>query len=88
MTVSIEARAGAALDGEGVERAGGLAPPGDGTGEIILDADAGGVGLGDEALLNLGVVLDGAMTVDVVGRDVEEHGDGRVGAGRQIDLEG
>ena len=60
---------------------------GDGAAALVVDADAGLLGLDDQPLLDRGVVLHRAVAVEVVGRDVEQHADGRLQRRRQVDLE-
>ncbi len=58
---------------------------------FVVDADNGGAALlhlRDDKRLDRGVVLDGAMTVEVIRRHVDEHADGRPQRWRQIDLIG
>ncbi len=54
----------------------------------VVDGDHRHVGIGDQALLDRGIGLEGAVAVEMVGREVEQHADRRVEARREIDLEG
>ncbi len=66
-------------------------PVGDGGGDRIIDADhrrfppAEPV---EDARLHLGIVVDGAVAVEMVGRDVQQAGAGCVERRRQVDLVG
>ena len=64
-----------------------LEPVGDGSAPVVVDDDDRARRLGDEPLLDPGVAVEGAVAVEVVGRDVEENADRRVDARRKVDLE-
>ncbi len=63
-------------------------PLGDRRAPFVIDRDDRRRGRRDEPLLDAGVCRHGAMPVEMVGRDVEEHADGRIERRREIDLEG
>ena len=63
-------------------------PVGDGLRRLVVDGDHGRAGIGDQTLLDRGIGFERAVAVEVVGRDVEQHADGRIEARRQVDLEG
>ncbi len=55
---------------------------------IVVDADDAHLRAAENAALHRGVMLDGAVPVDMIGRDVEHDADGRIDRGRKIDLVG
>ena len=65
----------------------GAAPVGDGPARRIVDADHREGRSADQALLDGRVLLHGAVTVEMVRRDVHQHADARIEARRQVDLE-
>ena len=47
-------------------------------GEGVIDANERDFGAGDEPLLDGGVILHRPVTVDVVGREIDQHADSRL----------
>src|SRR3569623_2148078 len=59
--------------------------------KIVIDADNRGAATlhaDDEALLHFGIILDAAVAIDVIFRDVEQYADARIERWREIDLVG
>ena len=54
---------------------------------VVFDADNSDFGTGNQPLLHVGVVFNGAVAVDVVGGDVQEYAHGGLQRRRQVDLE-
>ena len=55
---------------------------------IVVDADDAHLRAAENAALHRRVMLDGAVPVDMIGRDIEHDADGRIDRGREIDLIG
>ena len=60
---------------------------GDAGADVVIDTDDGDIGLGDEPFLDLGIMFHRPMPVEMIGRDIEKHAEGRIERGRKIDLE-
>ncbi len=56
--------------------------------QLIVDADQRQIRLRDQPLLDRGVVLDRAVTIEMIRADVGENADRRIEARREIDLIG
>ena len=67
---------------------GGLEPVRDRPAPGIIDADYGDIAAAHQPLLDLGVVLHGAVAVEVIRREVEQDTDARMDRGRKVDLVG
>ena len=65
-----------------------LEPRIDGPARLVVDADERNVGLRDQPLLDRGVAGEIAVSVEMVGRDVDEKSDAGAKRGREIDLIG
>ena len=60
---------------------------GDAGADVVIDADDGDIGLGDEPLLDRGIILHRPVAVEMIDGDIEQHAEGRIERGREIDLE-
>ena len=63
-------------------------PVGDGGRQCVVYADHRGFGAIDQPLLDRGIVLHGAVPLQVILGEVQQHADGRIERRREIDLIG
>ena len=68
--------------------AGPLQPVGDLRAVDVVDADDRRLAAGHQPLLDRGVVLHGAVAVEMVRRQIEQDAGGRIDRGREVDLVG
>jgi hypothetical protein len=54
----------------------------------VVGADDRGLGTGDQALLHVGIVLHGTVTIEMIGRQVEQDAGGGIERRGKIDLIG
>ena len=55
--------------------------------DVVIDAHERGLGVGNKPLLDGGVVLERAVAIEMIGRDVQQHANRRRQRRRQVDLE-
>ncbi len=59
---------------------------GDAGADVVVNADDRDISLGDEPLLDLGIMFHRAVAIEMIDGDIEQKTEGRVERGREIDL--